>query len=111
MRKPKKFNAIIFKAHDSESFVFVRYNKGKIEDSFYKIDLADSFMTEENVKGKFPSHKIVLSDINMTSETELTISPKYCVEVKFENKPVNFWHVVEKPDYLAYFMSKILKKI
>lgn len=107
--KKKKFNAIIFKDHKSNGFVYMKYDNG-IQGEAYNITLGKDFLSEEHVGGKFPNHKIVLANVR-PADSEIAITPKFCVELGFQGRPVNFWNIAENSEYLGYFLQKITKKL
>lgn len=108
MRKGS-FNAIITKAKDSDSMVFIRYEGGDIEDSCYNLSLKEPLCPSEMIKGKFPCNKVILSNIRMVDENSMAITPKYCIELKIGRKKLNFWHIVKEPDHLLFLLEKLQK--
>ena len=107
MKRKTKFNAIIFRDLNTKGFVYMQYRHGKAEGEAFNLNLQPDFMQEEMVNGKFPKNKIILSDVEMEGDSEIMILPKFCVELKIEGKPVDFWHVLENPSYFSYFMNRI----
>ena len=109
--KKKTFNAIVFKAHDNKGFVFLKYDKKDNNREAFRIDLDPDFMKEEQIENQFPFHKIVLSTIKQETDSEISIIPKYCIELKLNDKVLNFMEIAENQEFLEYFMHKIHKKL
>lgn len=109
--KKKNFNAIIFKNKLDNGFVFLKYSRNNSVRDAFNINLQDDFMQSEFVNNTFPKHKIVLSDVKQASETDISIVPKYCVDLKLNDQPLDFWEIAENQEYLEYFMQQIYKKL
>jgi len=109
MRKGS-FNSIIVKDKDSDKFVFIRFENGKLDNSYYKLSLPKGFIPEEEVNHKLPVNKMILSSVKMKTETELSIIPKFSIELKIGKTSLNFWHMLYNPDYLIYLLTNLQKR-
>lgn len=106
-QKKSKFNAIITRGKNSDGLVFIAYNHGVLDGNCYPLKMESDFVKEEQVRGVLPEHKIILSDVSFSNETEMMIIPKYSVEIMIGNKKVSFWDIVNNQAYISYFLGKI----
>jgi len=102
-----KFNSIIFRDQKTKGFLYMPCKNTK---EAYHVDLGEDFMKDERVKRGFPRNKIILADVKQ-EESDLVVDPVFCIELKYKNKPVNFWSILENEEYFLYFLQKITKKL
>lgn len=105
--KKGSFNAIIAKDKDSDSLVFVSFDKGVIDGTYYKINLEDVW---PDSIGEIAANTMILSRVKIKDEKDMSILPKFSVQIEFKGKPMNFWHIMENPAHLQYFLSNLQKK-
>lgn len=107
MSKKLKFNAIIVRQKTGKGLVFISFQNGVLDSNCYPLTLQDDFLPEEQVKGALPKNKIILADVDFKSDTDLSICPKYSVDIKMKGRKINFWNVVDNQEYISYFLGNL----
>jgi len=106
MGRKRKFNSILVQDSKTDNLLLISFENGKIANEGLNLDIDKGFLSDRLVNGRLPPNKILLTDVIKDGENS-SFAIKACVDLILEGKSVNFWDIVENPDYVSYFLQKV----
>lgn len=106
MGRRVRYNSILVKDQKTDGFLLVPIENGKIQSQGLRLNIESEAIKDWLENGSMPGNRILFVDSNVEGEDQYFI-PKACVDMVLDGKAVEFWDIIDNPDYLSYFLYNV----
>ncbi|MCK9154513.1 MAG: hypothetical protein M0P12_00215 [Paludibacteraceae bacterium] len=106
MSRRVRYNSILVKDKETDGFLLIPIINGRIKSQGILLDISTDIISGWLENGSLPENRILLAEAKIEGENQYFIT-KASIDMVLDGKEVNFWNIIDNPDYISYFLQKV----
>lgn len=106
MGRKVRYNSILVKDQETDGFLLVPIENGRLVSQGVRLSLEKEAISTWLKDGIMPGNRLLLINAKVEGEDPYFV-PKACVDMVLDGKDVQFWDIIDNPDYISYFLQNV----